>query len=189
MPSPREIRAALCTLLLCACSSGPEVVATERALAGPPMSDAALFNLPPLVRGCRKGIYNGTFGTKSTGDAASGFQMDGYFTFELVDARSGGGGEFTKISDNAQLSGKSDAAQIRFTGIVNGSCSEGQFQSKIENGEFTVSDGALTPFAGTIDGTYDAKADLEGSGASFSGTWTISLGIGGLWTAIRAAKQ
>lgn len=190
MTNPAKICAALGALLLVGCSSGPEVVATERTRVTPPMSDAA-FTVQPRPSQCRTGVYNGQFRTSPGVDGGSNLIMNGDFNFELVESLMR---EFSVLKEDFQLQGKSPDLGIKFDATVKGGgqCVDGHFTSQLVNGHFTVMDGQPAPFEGSVEGDYYAKVDDGGGeGDFFVGEWQLNklLGIHGGWTAIRAAQS
>jgi hypothetical protein len=183
MTNPAKTCAAFCALLFLGCSSGPEVVATERATVAP-MSDAEVY--APLPPACGIGFYNGQFGTYPGVDGGSSLTMNGDFNFELVESHRG---EFPVLKEDFPLQGKSDLG-ITFVATVKGGgqCKDGYFTSQLVDGHFTVMDGQPTPFDGFVEGQYVAQFK------SFAGNWEINLlgvhgFIRGFWHAGLAAQS
>jgi hypothetical protein len=181
MPSSVKICAALCALLACACSSGPEVVATQRQKAAPSSDASSLFNLTAVSK-CEPGQYNGNFSSNADADGAPNFGLEGDFTFELVQQLHG---EFLSLANGAQLTGHSTTSDVSFSATIlsGGTCRDGAFPtSTLEGGQFTVGGGASLPFKGTVGGQYSQQF------FTFNGWWNVLLNntsttVEGNWSA------
>ena len=172
-----------CVAALPACSSHDDVVATSQGVNGPP--DGSITQ-PPTSRYCQAGNYSGIFFTVP-GDGGLNVQYTGRINFALTETRSG---EFLTIDAKAQLAGKGDDGSTFQAEIVGGSCREGEVDTSLQNGDYTVFlDAAKTmpftvAFDGSIVGNYDGKY------MDFSGEWRANLHfpagdllVGGKWVA------
>jgi hypothetical protein len=180
MSSSVKIRAALCAVFVCACSSGPEIVAMQREDQAPVRDASPLFD---LTNGCEPGQYKGNFATDAT-DGGLQIQLDGPISFSLVQLPTGPE-RLLSLANDSDLTGSSSALSASFTATIQGGshCVDGAFETQIVNGLFSIAGGGPVTFEGTVQGDY--YSDLH----VFTGKWHVFLNhgptqTGGKWTAL-----
>jgi hypothetical protein len=182
MSSSVKIRAALCAVLMSACSSGPEVVATQRQKDAPSTDASTPLNLT-LVSKCEPGQYHGEF-TTDVADSGLQLQLNGPISFSLVQLPNGPE-KILSLANDSELKGSSSALSATFTATIQGGseCRNGSFETQIVDGQFFIGGSSPVYFEGTVNGHYFSDQH------TFTGYWNVFLNhtsaqTGGTWIAL-----